>query len=244
MIAILSPAKNMRSAPERALPTTRPQRGQEAEELADVLCAMPAYELESTMQISPALALRAAADFAAWTPEGGDPAILAYDGLAYKYLDADSLTDDDLCFAQNHLRHMSALYGALRPLDVIHPYRLDMSRRPRGMNLYKFWGSKLRDDLYAETDLVINLASSEYSRAVSKQLKPGDRFLTCEFLSERGGKLRCLAANAKMARGAMARYIIQNRIDRQEDLTGFDELGFAFAPSLSNDAVYTYVQQL
>lgn len=82
MIAILSPAKNMRSAPERALPTTRPQRGQEAEELADVLCAMPAYELESTMQISPALALRAAADFAAWTPEGGDPAILAYDGLA------------------------------------------------------------------------------------------------------------------------------------------------------------------
>ena len=181
MIAILSPAKNMRSAPERALPTTRPQRGQEAEELADVLCAMPAYELESTMQISPALALRAAADFAAWTPEGGDPAILAYDGLAYKYLDADSLTDDDLCFAQNHLRHMSALYGALRPLDVIHPYRLEMSRRPRGMNLYKFWGSKLRDDLYAETDLVINLASSEYSRAVSKQLKPGDRFLTCEF---------------------------------------------------------------
>ena len=77
MIAILSPAKNMRSAPERVLPTTRPQRGQEAEELADVLCAMPAYELESTMQISPALALRAAADFAAWTPEGGDPAILA-----------------------------------------------------------------------------------------------------------------------------------------------------------------------
>ena len=71
---------------------------------------MPAYELESTMQISPALALRAAADFAAWTPEGGDPAILAYDGLAYKYLDADSLTDDDLCFAQNHLRHMSALH--------------------------------------------------------------------------------------------------------------------------------------
>ena len=126
MIAILSPAKNMRSAPERVLPTTRPQRGQEAEELADVLCAMPAYELESTMQISPALALRAAADFAAWTPEGGDPAILAYDGLAYKYLDADSLTDDDLCFAQNHLRHMSALYGALRPLDVIHPYRLEM----------------------------------------------------------------------------------------------------------------------
>ena len=139
---------------------------------------------------------------------------------------------------------MSALYGALRPLDVIHPYRLEMSRRPRGMNLYKFWGSKFRDDLYAETDLVVNLASSEYSRAVSKQLKPGDRFLTCEFLSERGVKLRCLAANAKMARGAMARYIIQNRIDRQEDLTGFDELGFAFAPSLSNDAVYTYVQQL
>ena len=244
MIAILSPAKNMRSAPERALPTTRPQRGQEAEELADVLCAMPAYELESTMQISPALALRAAPILRPGRRRGRDPAILAYDGLAYKYLDADNLTDDDLCFAQNHLRHMSALYGALRPLDVIHPYRLEMSRRPRGMNLYKFWGSKFRDDLYAETDLVVNLASSEYSRAVSKQLKPGDRFLTCEFLSERGGKCAVRQPMPRWRAARSARYIIQNRIDRQEDLTGFDELGFAFAPSLSNDAVYTYVQQL
>ena len=244
MIAILSPAKNMRSAPERALPTTRPQREQEAEELAEVLRAMPAYELESTMRISPALALKAAADFAAWTPEGGDPAILAYDGLAYKYLDPDSLSDDDLRFAQQHVRHMSALYGALRPLDAIHAYRLEMGRRPRGMNLYKFWGSKLRDDLYAETDLVVNLASGEYSRAVAKQLRPGDRFLTCEFLSERGGKLRCLAANAKMARGAMTRYIIQNSIDSQEGLNGFKDLGFAFSPGLSNDTVYTYVQKL
>lgn len=244
MLSILSPAKNMRSAHAHGLPVTAPRRIAEACALLEDLREIPAYELESIMRISPALALQAAAEFAAWTPEGGFPAALAYDGLAYKYLDADSLSDSDLQFAQGHLRHLSALYGVLRPFDRIQPYRLEMGRRPRGRNLYEFWGSKLRDDLYAETDLVVNLASKEYSRAVSDWLRPGDRFITCEFLSDRGGKLRCLAANAKMARGAMARYIIQNRIDTAEGLTGFDALGFAFDPGLSSDTVYTYVQTL
>lgn len=244
MIAILSPAKNMRHTLRRNLPVTVPKRRAEAEQLWTVLRDMPAYELESAMQISPALALKAAANFIDWQPEGGQPAIFAYDGLAYKYLDADSMTDADLQYAQRHLRHLSALYGALCPLDLIHPYRLEMGRRPRGMNLYEFWGDKLRNDLYADTDLVVNLASNEYSKAVSKHLHAEDRFLTCEFLSRRNGKLRCLAANAKMARGAMARYIVRNRVDTREGLTAFDGLGFDFAPNLSNDAVYTYVQQL
>lgn len=196
------------------------------------------------MQISPQLALKAAAEFAAWQPDGGGPAILSYDGLAYKYLDADSLSDGELLYAQDHLRHLSALYGALRPLDCIRPYRLEMGRRPRGLNLYKFWGSKLRDDLYADTDIVVNLASNEYSKAVSKQLRPSDRFVTCEFLSSRGGKLRCLAANAKMARGAMARYLVHHQVDSLEGLTAFQALGFAFEPALSNDSVYTYIQQI
>lgn len=244
MIAILSPAKNMRSTPQCNVPVTMPKRRAEAEQLWTVLRQMPAYELEGTMQISPTLALKAAENFIDWRSEGGEPAIFAYDGLAYKYLDADSMTDADLQYAQGHLRHLSALYGALRPLDLIHPYRLEMARRPRGMNLYEFWGDKLRNDLYADTDVVVNLASNEYSKAVSKHLRKGDRFLTCEFLSRRNGKLRCLAANAKMARGAMARYIVCNRVDTCEGLTGFDSLGFDFSPQLSNDAVYTYVQQL
>lgn len=243
MIAILSPAKNMRTAPDRALPVTEPRRREERVELYELLRQIPAYELESTMQISPTLALKAAADFAAWKPEGGAPAILAYDGLAYKNLDADTLSDADLEYAQLHLRHLSALYGVLRPLDTIRPYRLEMGRRPKGHNLYTFWGSKLRDDLYAETDLVINLASNEYSKAVSKQLRKGDRFLTCEFLSERKGKLRCLATQAKMARGAMARYIIEQRVDRAEGLMDFQALAFTFEPALSNEQVYTYIQR-
>ena len=244
MIAILSPAKNMRPAPSRAVPATTPRRIQEAQTLYAVLREMPAYELEGAMQISPQLALKAAAEFAAWQPDGGGPAILYYDGLAYKYLDADSLSDGELLYAQDHLRHLSALYGALRPLDGIRPYRLEMGRRPRGLNLYKFWGSKLRDDLYADTDIVVNLASNEYSKAVSKQLRPSDRFVTCEFLSSRGGKLRCLAANAKMARGAMARYLVHHQVDSLEGLTAFQALGFAFEPALSNDSVYTYIQQI
>lgn len=242
MIAILSPAKNMRTAPPCALPTTKPLRLAESKMLFECLRQIPAYELESVMQISPALALKAAADFDAWKPEGGVPAIFAYDGLAYKNLDADTLSSEDLEYAQLHLRHLSALYGVLRPLDTIQPYRLEMGHRPAGQNLYEFWGSKLRDDLYTEIDLVVNLASSEYSKAVSKQLHKGDRFLTCEFLSERKGKLRCLATQAKMARGAMARYIIKHRIDQAEGLMDFDAFDFVFEPALSNEKVYTFVQ--
>ncbi|MBS5165431.1 MAG: YaaA family protein [Butyricicoccus pullicaecorum] len=243
MIAILSPAKNMRTAPERALTGTEPLRREERIALYETLRNLPAYELESIMKISPDLALKAAADFASWKPDGGQPAILSYDGLAYKNLDADTLSDADLEYAQAHLRHLSALYGVLRPLDLIRPYRLEMGQRPKGCNLYTFWGSKLRDDLYGQTDLVINLASNEYSKAVSKHLHRGDQFLTCEFLSERKGKLCCLAARAKMARGAMARYIIRQRVDRAEGLMDFKALGFIFEPALSNGQVYTYVQR-
>ena len=93
------------------------------------------------------------------SPMEGSRAILSYDGLAYKNLDADTLSDADLEYAQAHLRHLSALYGVLRPLDLIRPYRLEMGQRPKRCDLYTFWGSKLRDDLYGQTDLVINLAS-------------------------------------------------------------------------------------
>ncbi len=243
MIAILSPAKNMRSPAPRVLPATEPRHRAERIALYEILREIPAYELESIMQISPSLALKAAADLAAWEPDGGVPAILAYDGLAYKHLDADTLSDADLAYAQEHLCHLSALYGALRPLDRIRPYRLEMGRKPRGQDLYAFWGSKIRDDLYAKTDLVVNLASSEYSKAVSKHLHADDRFLTCEFLSERKGKLRCLATQAKMARGAMARYIVEKRVDSAEELMGFAALDFEFEPALSNERVYTYIQR-
>lgn len=242
MIAILSPAKNMRIAPARKLQTTIARRMDEACELGTILSNIPAYELESIMKISPELALKAAKDWANWSSQGGAPCILSYYGLAYRYLEADSCTDEALYYAQNHLRHLSALYGVLRPLDLVQPYRLEMNCQPRGMNLYQFWGSKLRDDLYHDTNIVINLASKEYSKAITRHLKSSDRMLTCEFLVRRGNRLRCLAAIAKMARGAMARYIIDNQIETIEGLAGFDRLGFAFHPNLSNDQVYTYVR--
>lgn len=244
MIAILSPAKNMREAPARpSLPITVPKRGQEAQQLMEMLQKIPNYALESIMKISPRLALKAVSDFAAWSAQGGTPAALTYNGLAYQHLNADTLTDADLMYAQEHLRHLSALYGALRPLDGIHPYRLEMAHRPRGWDLYQFWGSKLWEDLYAETDTVINLASNEYSKAISAYLKPKGRYITCEFLCDRGGKLRCLAAIAKMARGAMARYLIEARVDDVQGLMQFEGLDFSFAPDLSNEMVYTFVRK-
>lgn len=243
MLTILSPAKNMRAAASAAVPAaTAPRFATQTSALYRQLCALAPYEIESLMRVSPALALRACADFAAWQPDGGAPALLAYDGLAYRHLDAASLSGSALEFAQAHLRILSAFYGVLRPLDLIRPYRLEMAHKPAGQSLYRFWGDALYRDLFAQGQPVVNLASGEYSRAVSPHLRPGDQLITCEFLTFRKGKLQCLATVAKMARGRMARYILERRADDPALLTGFDWDGFAFEPALSSQTTLAFVQ--
>ena len=243
LLLFLSPAKNMRACPRTPPCVTAPRFLPQTWALCDRLRGLAPYELESLLRVSPALALRACRDFAAWQPAGGQAAALSYDGLAYKNLDAPSLTDADLLYAQDHLRILSAFYGVLRPLDAIRPYRLEMNHRPDGLSLYEFWGGALARDLFADGGPVVNLASREYSRAVSDHLSPGQQLLTCEFLTYRSGKLRALATLAKMARGRMARFAIQNRIDRPDGLAGFAWNGFTFEPALSNAASLVFVQR-
>ena len=135
----------------------------------------------------------------------------------------------------------------LRPFDGVCPYRLELNTKMKGFidySLYHFWGDAIAESLFKDDDTVINLASKQYMRLVKPYLNENRKMITIDFQELKNDQWKTVGVHAKMARGAMARYIIQNRIDRQEDLTGFDELGFAFAPSLSNDAVYTYVQQL
>ncbi|MDY3618930.1 YaaA family protein [Agathobaculum sp.] len=243
MLAILSPAKNMK-LPERAdVMATRPRYLPQTRALHTVLCGLAPYELESVMRTSPAIALRAAADFAAWEDTGGTPAALTFDGLAYKYLDAASFSADDFACAQERLRILSAFYGVLRPLDAIRPYRLELQHRPDGQSLYDFWGDRWYRDLYADTDTVVNLASSEYSRAVRPFLRSGDRFVTCEFLTYRKGKLRCLPAIAKMARGSMARYIVRHELESPEQLTFFGWNDFQYEQSLSSNDTFVFVSR-
>lgn len=245
MKVFLSPAKNMRAMPAArpGLPAaTAPRYLYKTEGLALALRAKAPYALESILQTSPAIALRAAALYQDWRGEGGVPAIFAYDGLAYKYLEAETLSADDLRFAQDNLRLFSALYGPLRPLDAIQPYRLELAHKIDGKSLYDFWGRAFYDDLFgAGEGVAVNLASNEYSKAVRPHLRPDDRLVTCEFLTYRKGKLRCLATAAKMARGRMARYIIQNRIESPEQLTFFDWNDFHYEQSLSDNQTLTFI---
>lgn len=245
MKLFLSPAKNMRPAPP--LPSgspdvTAPRFLYKTEGLAASLGAKAPYELESVLKTNPSIALRAAALYQDWTNEGGDPALLAFDGLAYKHLRAETLTADDLAFAQAHLRLFSAFYGPLRPLDAIRPYRLELAHKLDGRSLYDFWGRAFYDDLFGAGERVaIDLASAEYSRAVQPHLTDADRLISCAFLVYSKGKLRCLATRAKMARGRMTRYIVQNRIQSPEQLTFFDWDGFQYEQSLSDDRTLTFI---
>lgn len=245
MKVFLSPAKNMRAAP--AMPQGMPEGHAprylyKTEALAASLKRKAPYELESILQTSPQIALRAAALYQDWTNEGGVPAILAYDGLAYKHLQAETLSLHDFAFAQEHMRLFSAFYGPLRPLDAIRPYRLELAHKLDGQSLYDFWGRAFYDDLFGDgDDIAVNLASNEYSKAVRPYLLPADRMITCEFLTYRKGKLRCLATIAKMARGRMARYIIEHRIQAPEQLTFFDWNDFQYEQSLSDNNTLTFI---
>lgn len=241
MIAMLSPAKNMKPADRPDVKTTVPRYLEQTQALWDELHLLAPHELESVLHVNPRIALRACADFAEWENAGGTAAALTFDGLAYRYLDAHSLSKWVLAYAQDHLRLLSAFYGPLRPLDAIRPYRLELAHKLGGQPLYTFWDDVFYNDLFASGEPVIDLASKEYSRAVRAFLKPGDRLITCAFLVYSRGKLRCLPTIAKMARGAMARFILQNQLDGPEQLPFFDSLGFHFEGSLSSETEMVFI---
>jgi cytoplasmic iron level regulating protein YaaA (DUF328/UPF0246 family) len=169
-------------------------------------------------------------------------ALLAFQGDVYRKLDAASLSRPDLLWAHDHLRILSGLYGLLRPLDLMQPYRLEMGTRlatERGSNLYSFWGSRLAEALNAEhkkrpVSAVLNLASNEYIKAV-----PAERLampmVTAQFQEWRDGKLKTIAFSAKKARGLMARFVVENRIENPEKLKRFAVAGYSFQPQLSSD---------
>ena len=214
MIAIVSPAKNMRTAGLKGLELTRPALLEKTRRLLPMLRALEPWELESRLKINPQLAMKAFSDFQEFESPGGEsPALLSYHGLAYQNLEAESLGLEDFAFAGGSLRILSAFYGVLRPGDAIKPYRLEFQCgfQPGGKSLYHFWGDSIYRELFRNGDTVINLASREYSKTVSPFLKTGDRMITCDFLTFRRGKLITLAALAKMARGRMARFLIDNR---------------------------------
>jgi cytoplasmic iron level regulating protein YaaA (DUF328/UPF0246 family) len=184
-----------------------------------------------------------------FTEKNARPALFAFMGDVYRGIPVAGYTEADLDFAQGHLRILSGLYGCLRPLDLIQPYRLEMKTKlpnPQGENLYQFWGERitrcLNDDLVRQQEpVLVNLASNEYFRAVKPRLLQG-RLLQVNFKEVKSGEARIVAVFAKRARGMMADYIIRNRLEESRDLKQFDREGYRFSARDSDEKQWTFTR--
>lgn len=245
MLFILSPAKALDfETPPTTAVATQPLFAELAAELIAILRQKSPQEVAALMDLSDALAQLNVARYQAWQPEFGPhnskQAILAFNGDVYEGLDARSLGADDLDWLQRHVCILSGLYGVLRPLDWMQPYRLEMGTRlatPRGRNLYQFWGTRIADYLSqraGEDDgIVVNLASEEYFKAVDpKALRA--RVVSCVFEERRGSGYQVISFLAKRARGLMTRWAALHRAADVEALKGFDSEGYRFAHEVSS----------
>lgn len=247
MLALISPAKTLDY--ETALPTdiyTQPRLLEQSQQLIDVCRKLSATEIASLMTVSEKIANLNVERFRDWNAEfdfsNARQALFAFKGDVYTGLDAYHLKDHDIDFAQQHLRMLSGLYGLLRPLDLMMPYRLEMGtklKNSRGNNLYEFWGSIITDQInqdLAEIDakLLVNLASDEYYKSVNEK-KIQAEIIKPVFLDQKNGKYKVISFYAKKARGLMARYLIENKLSQVEQLKAFDSEGYYFdAESSSN----------
>lgn len=244
MLVVISPAKRLDLDPVEGLTPTAPDFQADAVHLAEVAGRLSPDELSKLMGISDKLARLNADRFAAFAadpaPEAVKPAALVFDGDTYSGLEAGTLDQDALRYAQDHLRILSGLYGLLRPLDAIQPYRLEMGSKlatERGKSLYDYWGDRLARALNdagqaAGTDVLVNCASQEYFGAVDADaLKL--RVVTPVFFEERPSGPKVVSFYAKKARGAMARFIVERRLRDPDGLAEFDTGGYRYMADIS-----------
>ena len=245
MLFLLSPAKSLDFTPPSAdLPHTQPLFVKQSAELIAVLRQKSPQQIASLMHLSDALATLNVARYEAWRPRftarNAKQAALAFNGDVYGGLEAGTLSTEELAWAQDHLCILSGLYGVLRPLDRMQPYRLEMGTRlatDRGDNLYQFWGARIAEYLNRRlaadrTPVVINLASQEYFKAVDRKVLKG-RVVDCVFEEGKAGRYQVVSFFAKRSRGLMARYATQHRISTPSQLQAFDLEGYAYAPGAS-----------
>ncbi len=252
MLIVLSPAKTLDYAsPIVDVAPTKPEFSADARRLVSVLRELSPVEVARLMDLSDTLAALNVARYAAFraTPRAADvrPAVLAFDGDVYDGLRARELDAQGLAFAQRRLRILSGLYGVLRPLDAMQPYRLEMGTRlgtDRGRDLYAFWGDRPARSLKralreAGGGALVNLASEEYFRAVDVGAL-GAPVVQPVFQDRRGDAWKVISFNAKRARGAMARFAIEHRLDDPAGLKDFDADGWRFEPRASDASTWVF----
>ncbi|GGD49540.1 peroxide stress protein YaaA [Lacimicrobium alkaliphilum] len=246
MLIVLSPAKNLDYDTPAPINThSQPEMLDDASELIQVCRGLSPQQVSSLMKISDKLAHLNVERYHNWsrpfTVRNAKQSLLAFNGDVYTGLEAQSLSEAELDYAQKHLRILSGLYGLLKPLDLMQPYRLEMGTRldnARGKDLYQFWGDKITEKLnqsmQAQGDnVLVNLASNEYFKSVRPNKLEG-AIVTPVFKDQKNGKYKVISFYAKKARGMMARYIIQNQIREVKDLQGFDTAGYRYAQDQSS----------
>jgi cytoplasmic iron level regulating protein YaaA (DUF328/UPF0246 family) len=245
MLFLLSPAKSLDyDTPAGDVPHTQPLFAKQTAELIEILREKSPQEIAELMSLSDALSGLNVARYQAWstkfTAKNAKQAVLAFNGDVYEGLDARTLKADDLAWAQEHVCILSGLYGVLRPLDWMQPYRLEMGTQlanAKGNNLYKFWGTQIADYLNErlqadKTPVVVNLASQEYFKSVDKKALKA-RVIECVFEDYKGGKYKIISFLAKRARGLMARYAATHRVTTPKQLEKFNLEGYAFDAAAS-----------
>lgn len=253
MLIVISPAKTLDyETPAKTKTFTLPDYLDDSAELIHRMREFSALDIAELMHVSSKIAELNFDRFEAWnknfTEKNAKQAVLAFKGDVYTGLDAESFSAKDFKFAQTHLRILSGLYGLLRPLDLMQPYRLEMGSKlsnERGRNLYEFWGNTLTDGLNAQlkkikSEHLINLASNEYFKAVKPKQINGE-IITPAFKEYKNGDYKMIGFYAKKARGMLSRFIIQNQLSDIEDIKSFDMEGYKFNKSLSkgNNWVFT-----
>jgi cytoplasmic iron level regulating protein YaaA (DUF328/UPF0246 family) len=256
MLIVLSPAKTLDyDTPATTEVHTRPDFIKDSAELIDVLRKLSPAKIGSLMKISDALAVLNAGRYASWSPKftqkNAKQAIMAFNGDVYEGLDAPSLTARQLDYAQSHVRILSGLYGVLRPLDLMQPYRLEMGTKlanPRGKDLYGFWGEQVTEALNEvlasqKSKELVNLASEEYFKVVKPKALNAP-VISPVFEDWKNGKYKVISFYAKRARGLMARYAAVNNIKQAEKLKSFDWEGYAFDEKGSSEHSWLFRRRI
>lgn len=253
MIILLSPAKSLDFKPTQEPSWSMPRFLTQSKELIQEMKQRSAADLSELMDVSPKIAelnVQRYQQFVfPFTTHNAKAAILAFKGDVYQGMKADDFSSADLDFAQHHVRILSGLYGLLKPLDLIQPYRLEMGTRLRFksyQNLYDYWGDRLtrsinQDLAEIKGKVIVNLASQEYFAAVQPAFLQG-RLVHIKFLELRGGEYKFISFNAKKARGIMCRYIIKHRLQNAEELQGFKENGYHFQPDQSTADEWVFIK--
>jgi cytoplasmic iron level regulating protein YaaA (DUF328/UPF0246 family) len=249
MLAVISPSKTQDFAPTDISAYTQTRQINQSEELVNILKGKTQDEISNLMSISDKLSKlnfdRFQTFATPFTLGNAKQALLAFKGDVYNGIDAPSLSQEDLEFAQDSVRMLSGLYGVIRPLDLIAPYRLEMGTRlvnSKGKNLYEFWGDQisnvLNDD---ESEVIINLASNEYFKGIDKKALNA-KIINIAFKELKNDKYKIIGIYAKRARGLMVNYIIKNRLIKPESLKAFDVEGYQFREELSDTLTWVFTR--